>query len=59
MGVSDIPKSGRELAIEALIDLDDRGPAFRVGRVLAFEFLRRAVKVRIKAGIELRHVGDG
>lgn len=31
---SDVPPNGRELAIEALIDLDDRGPSFRVGRIV-------------------------
>lgn len=34
MGVNDMPKNGRERAIEALIDLDSRGPSFRVGRIL-------------------------
>jgi hypothetical protein len=34
MGLSDVPKSGRELAIEALIDLEEGGPSYRVGRIL-------------------------
>ena len=39
-GVTDEPKrSGRELAIEALIDLDDRGPSFRVNRILVSKSL--------------------
>lgn len=37
MGIGDVPKTGRELAIEALIDLDERGPAFRVSRILVSE----------------------
>ena len=47
MGVSDIPKSGRELAIEALIDLDDRGPAFRVGRILVSERMEELCHSRL------------
>ena len=33
-GLSEIPMTGRELAIEALIDLDPRGPQFRINRML-------------------------
>lgn len=33
-GIGDIPTSGRELAIEALIDLDPRGPIYRINRIL-------------------------
>lgn len=33
-GISVIPMTGRELAIEALIDLDPRGPIYRINRIL-------------------------
>ena len=34
MGGESTSNHGRERAIEALIDLDPRGPSFRVGRIM-------------------------